>query len=124
MSLMYTFESCDDNDFENCEENFDVITDHSATLSDDLGCKLSDVMEVELKRTNTAQIGEIVYAFIYADCNNERYYAINKKSFFESHIDGNVLDFERLEPIVEFSSDESMKKSKYCPLFSVILEHM
>ena len=113
--------------FEDCEEeepeNFDIINDISCTITDAENQAVAEILEVELKRTNTDNIGETLYAMVMVQTDGTAYYALNRKSL--SQVDPNQPDFwEELDPVVEFNGDEELAGSKYCPIFHTIREHM
>lgn len=98
-----------------CEiESFDYVNDVSYIFSDE-NSKI-EVLEVTLKRSNTDQAGEVVYAYIQKDDDGSICYAINKKSIQEV-INGEMEWLDDLDMIVGFESREEMIASKYFPLF-------
>ena len=104
-------------------ENFDIVNDVSCTLTDGQDQVVAEILEVELKRTNTENIGEILYAFVLVDKEDNAYYALNRNSI--QQIDMSIPDFmERLDTIIDFDGDEELVGSKYCPIFHTIREHM
>ena len=104
-------------------EDFDLLDESPYTFSDDDGSVFAEALEVKMRRTNTEKEGEILYAFVQVLTNGETYYALNRRSLQD--IDQSNPDvIGQLEPVLEIDNENDLCKSKYCPVFRTIKEHM
>lgn len=103
-------------------ENFDVLDDCSYNFADG-----SEMLEVKLKRTNTDDKGEILYAYVYKDTDGSYEYGLNKEALYniqEKALSSEEFEEYMTENCVASYTEEDMLDCKYANIFQVIKEHM